>query len=113
MNRILKYALQKSLCFQLQNNCELVVNSSLVSYILFRRTISIARSPLAFKSSSILQCARDQNKKKEPQKITLFGPNNTMTITGLEEAKKLAKRRGLHLIQIQEPDPKTQRASYK
>lgn len=52
-----------------------------------------------------------KNKETSP-KITLIQQQN-ITVTALEEAKNLAKRRSMHLVQIQEMDAKTQRPVYK
>lgn len=53
-----------------------------------------------------------QKKSKESIKITLI-QNQGMTVTALEEAKNLAKRRTMHLVKVQDMDPKTQRPVYK
>ncbi|XP_073844816.1 mitochondrial translation initiation factor 3 [Musca autumnalis] len=45
-------------------------------------------------------------------KITLM-QNQNVTVTSLEEAKNLAKRRSMHLVQVQKFDTKTQRPVYK
>ncbi|XP_017115397.2 translation initiation factor IF-3, mitochondrial [Drosophila elegans] len=47
------------------------------------------------------------------QKITLIQQNQSMSITTLEEAQKLAKRRELHLLRLQQTDAKTGRAMFK
>ncbi|XP_053967150.1 translation initiation factor IF-3 [Anastrepha ludens] len=46
-------------------------------------------------------------------KITLVQPNQSIAITTLKEAQKLAKRRELHLVKQQDFDTKTQRPIYK
>lgn len=46
----------------------------------------------------------------KPQKITLHGVDGSISITSLEEAQKISKRRGLKLVK--EPDGKT-RPEYK
>lgn len=53
-----------------------------------------------------------QKKPKDGIKITLI-QNQNMTVTALEEAKSLAKRRSMHLVKIQDMDPKTHRPVYK
>lgn len=58
------------------------------------------------------------NKKQRPKtvpvpKITLLLPDNSITVTVLEEAQRLAKRRKLNLIKVSDLDSKTQRPSYK
>nr|XP_017033429.1 uncharacterized protein LOC108082512 [Drosophila kikkawai] len=57
------------------------------------------------------------NQKPRPsasaQKITLIQQNQAMSITTLEEAQKLAKRRELHLMRLGETDAKTGRAMFK
>ncbi|KAM7345255.1 mitochondrial translation initiation factor 3 [Cochliomyia hominivorax] len=53
-----------------------------------------------------------QKKHKEQLKITLI-QNQNMTVTALEEAKHLAKRRSMHLVKVQDMDTKTQRPVYK
>ncbi|XP_016981305.1 translation initiation factor IF-3, mitochondrial [Drosophila rhopaloa] len=47
------------------------------------------------------------------QKITLVQQNQSMSITTLEEAQKLAKRRELHLLRLEQTDAKTGRAMFK
>lgn len=67
--------------------------------------------------SSLTQAATtkadEQKTKKLQQKITLIGQNQTMSITTLEEAQKLAKRRDLHLLRLNQTDAKTGRIVYK
>uniref|UniRef100_T1GM17 Translation initiation factor 3 N-terminal domain-containing protein n=1 Tax=Megaselia scalaris TaxID=36166 RepID=T1GM17_MEGSC len=55
----------------------------------------------------------EKPKKNHGVKITLIGANNAPSITSLEEAQKLSKRRNLKLVQIQSMDSKTQRPVYK
>ncbi|XP_071558397.1 uncharacterized protein [Temnothorax nylanderi] len=60
----------------------------------------------------------DGTKKPRPKtepvpKITLVSPDNSITVTVLEEAQRLAKRRDLTLIKVNDLDGKTQRAVYK
>jgi len=51
--------------------------------------------------------------KPSAQKITLIQQNQSMSITTLEEAQKLAKRRDLHLLRLEQTDAKTGRAMFK
>ncbi|XP_039483903.1 translation initiation factor IF-3 [Drosophila santomea] len=51
--------------------------------------------------------------KASVQKITLIQQNQSMSITTLEEAQKLAKRRELHLLRLEQADAKTGRAMFK
>ncbi|XP_075165997.1 mitochondrial translation initiation factor 3 [Haematobia irritans] len=53
-----------------------------------------------------------QKKSKSSIKITLI-QNQNLTVTALEEARNLAKRRSMHLVQVQKMDNKTQRPVYK
>lgn len=46
-------------------------------------------------------------------KITLHGADGSISITSLDEAQKLAKRRGLKLMKETDLDGKSQRAVYK
>ncbi|XP_077276018.1 uncharacterized protein LOC143904904 [Temnothorax americanus] len=60
----------------------------------------------------------DGTKKPRPKtepvpKITLVSPDNSITVTVLEEAQRLAKRRDLTLVKVNDLDGKTQRAAYK
>lgn len=55
----------------------------------------------------------EQKANKLKQKITLIGQNESINITTLEEAQKLAKRRDLHLLRLQQPDAKTGRLVFK
>nr|XP_017002731.2 translation initiation factor IF-3 [Drosophila takahashii] len=51
--------------------------------------------------------------KASAQKITLIQQNQSMSITTLEEAQKLAKRRELHLLRLEQTDAKTGRGMFK
>lgn len=51
--------------------------------------------------------------KASVQKITLIQQNQSISITTLEEAQKLAKRRDLHLLRLEQTDAKTGRAMFK
>ncbi|XP_032683583.1 uncharacterized protein LOC116849968 [Odontomachus brunneus] len=46
-------------------------------------------------------------------KITLLSLDNSMVVTDLEKAERLAKHRNLNLIKVSDPDSKTCRAAYK
>lgn len=59
------------------------------------------------------QQARNPSKVPTPSKITLNGPEGSISITSLEEAQKLAKRRGLKLVKEIDFDGKSHRAVYK
>ncbi|KAM8711996.1 hypothetical protein ACLKA7_012504 [Drosophila subpalustris] len=55
----------------------------------------------------------DQKVNKSQQKITLIAQNQAMSITTLEEAQKLAKRRDLHLLRSNQTDAKTGRVVFR
>jgi len=58
--------------------------------------------------------AKKPRPKTEPvPKITLVSPDNSSTVTVLEVAQRLAKRRNLTLIKVSDPEGKTQRSLYK
>ncbi|XP_037947334.1 translation initiation factor IF-3, mitochondrial-like [Teleopsis dalmanni] len=57
--------------------------------------------------------ANPTKKAKSAPKITLMGPNDSISVTTLGEAQKLAKRRDLHIMQLEKFDSKTQRPIYK
>ncbi|XP_050453209.1 uncharacterized protein LOC126852433 [Cataglyphis hispanica] len=72
----------------------------------------------AFSKKSILEeddaIAKKQRPKTVPvPKITLLLPDDSMTVTVLEDAQSLAKRRKLTLVKISDLDSKTQRPLYK
>ncbi|EFN61446.1 Translation initiation factor IF-3 [Camponotus floridanus] len=74
----------------------------------------------AFNKKSILEenddvaSAKQQRPKTVPvPKITLVSLDNSMTVTVLEDAQRLAKRRKLNLIKVNDFDSKTQRPVYK
>ncbi|XP_011637284.1 uncharacterized protein LOC105427315 [Pogonomyrmex barbatus] len=46
-------------------------------------------------------------------KITLVSPDNSITVTVLEEAQRLAKRRNFTLVKVSDLENKTQRPLYK
>ncbi|XP_062129349.1 translation initiation factor IF-3, mitochondrial [Drosophila sulfurigaster albostrigata] len=54
-----------------------------------------------------------QKPNKSQQKITLIAQNQTMSVTTLDEAQKLAKRRDLHLLRLNQTDAKTGRAIFR
>lgn len=60
----------------------------------------------------------DFDKKKKPKtmiipKITLLLPNDSMTVLTLEEAQKLAKRRKLMLIKVEDEQKRSTKDTYK
>jgi len=70
------------------------------------------------KSIEAVDAMNDGTKKPRPKtvpvpKITLISLDNSIRITVLEEAERLAKRRNLILNKITDCDSKTQRAVYK
>lgn len=71
----------------------------------------------AFGNKSILEDVGTE-KKQRPKtvpvpKITLLSSDDSITVTVLENAQRLAKRRKLTLVKISELDSKTQRPVYK
>lgn len=50
---------------------------------------------------------------EKTEKITLNGTDGSISITSLEEAQKIAKRRGLKLVKEMELDGKSQRPVYR
>ncbi|KAG8231523.1 hypothetical protein J437_LFUL008064 [Ladona fulva] len=52
-------------------------------------------------------------KKATGPKITLIGTDNAISVVGLEEGLKMAKRRNLKLVNLVEYDTKTQRPVYR
>lgn len=74
----------------------------------------------AFSKKFSLENVNDSTavKKQRPKtvpvpKITLLLPDNSITVTVLEEAQRLAKRRKLNLVKVSDFDNKTERPSYK
>lgn len=74
----------------------------------------------AFNKKSILEenddaaSAKQQRPKTVPvPKITLVSLDNSVTVTVLDEAQRLAKRRKLNLVKVSDLDSKTQRPVYK
>ncbi|XP_020284545.1 uncharacterized protein LOC109855102 isoform X2 [Pseudomyrmex gracilis] len=66
------------------------------------------------------QDSTESSEKKVPRpktvpvpKITLLLPDNSMTVTVLAEAERLAKRRNLTLVKVEDFNSKTQRPLYK
>ncbi|XP_012525317.2 translation initiation factor IF-3 [Monomorium pharaonis] len=58
--------------------------------------------------------AKKPRPKTEPvPRITLVSPDNSITVTVLEDAQRLAKRRNLTLVKITDLESKTQRPLYK
>ncbi|CAH2092013.1 unnamed protein product [Euphydryas editha] len=57
---------------------------------------------------------KDVPKKKEYEnRITLIGPDNSVSITDFKNAQNLSTRRELKLVKIQDADSKTRRPIYK
>ncbi|XP_043686932.1 uncharacterized protein LOC122638196 [Vespula pensylvanica] len=56
---------------------------------------------------------KEQAKRDSESKITLLLPNDSMTITYLEDAKKLAKRRNLILTKVENEQKNSSRDTYK
>lgn len=54
-----------------------------------------------------------QKINKSQQKITLIAQNQAMSVTTLDEAQKLAKRRDLHLMRMNQTDAKTGRVVFR
>lgn len=52
-------------------------------------------------------------KPKTAPKITLVGPDHSVSIMNLDEAQKISKRRDLKLVKVVDLDLKTQRPVYK
>lgn len=72
----------------------------------------------AFSKKSILEQDDATVKKQRPKtvpvpKITLLLPDDSITVTVLEHAQRLAKRRKFTLVKISDLDSKTQRPLYK
>lgn len=92
-------------------------NSSVTN--LATRNVEFFRKYQYFSSKPITQTLEDPvtgevKKKKSPiiPKITLIQGNN-LTVTTLEEAQKLSKRRDLRLVKMLDLDTKTERPVYK
>lgn len=82
------------------------------------RDFRVHRSQAFNHKKSIVENDDTTGKKQRPKtvpvpKITLLLPDDSITVTVLEEAQRLAKRRKLNLVKITDFDSKTQRASYK
>lgn len=97
---------------------------SLMSSTILRRVVQRLDSSRlclrAFTERSIaaLDAKNEGIKKPKPKtvpipKITLISPNDSITVTILEDAQRLAKRRNLILTKVTDLDSKTQRAIYK
>lgn len=74
--------------------------------------------PINFVNKKSDDLESDATKPKKPKKelktyITLLGVDNSMSITTVEEAKKLADRRNYTLEKVIDFDPKNSRAVYK
>ncbi|XP_072746122.1 uncharacterized protein [Anoplolepis gracilipes] len=73
----------------------------------------------AFSKKSIVDeddvaTAKKERSKTVPvPKITLLSPDNSITVTVLEDAQRLAKRRKFTLVKVSDLDSKTQRPVYK
>ncbi|CAK9811496.1 hypothetical protein ANTPLA_LOCUS7050 [Anthophora plagiata] len=68
--------------------------------------------------SSYIDHIKDEEKKPKKKtipipKITLIHPDKSTTVTVLEAAERLAKRRSFDLIKVLDNDPKSNRSVYK
>lgn len=52
-------------------------------------------------------------KKTHETRITLIGPDNSVSITDLKNAQNVSLRRELKLVKVQDVDSKTRRCVYK
>lgn len=98
-----------------------------------RRSVCLAQDSSRIRVTQTLQVYRCQpynkkfeqdstesSEKKVPRpktvpvpKITLLLPDNSMTVTVLAEAERLAKRRKLTLVKVEDLNSKTERPVYK
>lgn len=64
-------------------------------------------------TSKALKTQNKDGSTKDREKITLLGVDNSITITTLDDAQKLAKRRDLVVVKENHLDSKTQRPTYR
>lgn len=64
-------------------------------------------------TSKVLSAEKKGSAAPTKDKITLHGADGSLSITSLEDAQKLAKRRGLKLVKEKDLDGKSQRPVYK
>ncbi|XP_068145956.1 translation initiation factor IF-3, mitochondrial [Drosophila tropicalis] len=90
------------------------MNLSRLQFVV-RQLVSVQQAPLQrYLAHSQAAGEKDKpNKTQTSQKITLIGQNQALSVTTLEEAKKLAKRRELHLLRTEQNDAKTGRPTFK
>ncbi|XP_036334396.1 translation initiation factor IF-3 isoform X1 [Rhagoletis pomonella] len=104
MNQLLQKS-TRALCYSFtHNNFQLSVCA--------RTKKTDALSSTTARGTSNVDTARQQS-VNSLSKITLIQPNQSIIVTTLKEAQKLAKRRELHLVKQQDFDTKTQRSIYK
>lgn len=84
----------------------------------FNNKCCVINDVRTFSKKSTLEENDDVVPVKKPKtvpvpKITLVSLDNSMTVTVLEDAQRLAKRRKLNLVKVSDLDSKTQRPVYK
>lgn len=91
------------------------VRKSLINHNTFRKTATTyTQHFFSSKASTETPNEGTEKKKKIPiPRITLISNDDKVTITTLEEAQKLSKRRDLKLVKIIDVDTKSQRPVYK
>ncbi|XP_055906650.1 translation initiation factor IF-3 [Eupeodes corollae] len=107
MSRLLVHILRNAIGRQLRYECPTATAS-----ISFLRHLSVS-TKFYTKSDEETPAKPEKKKTKEIPKITLIQQNDSMIVTTLEEANKLALRRNLKLIKVQDLDPKSLRPVYK
>lgn len=107
MSRILVTLLRTAISRQIRYECPNSVPS-----IAHLRLLGVSRN-FCTKPGEETPAKAAKKKTKEIPKITLIQQNDAMSVTTLEEATKLARRRDLQLIKVQDLDPKSQRPVYK
>lgn len=108
MSRILVYTLRTAISRQLRHECSNTLPSNHYLLNLLRVSTNFCTKP-----GEGTPAKKPKKKTIEIPKITLIQQNDAMSVTTLEEATKLARRRDLQLIKIQDLDPKSQRPVYK
>ncbi|CAK9800964.1 hypothetical protein ANTQUA_LOCUS2643 [Anthophora quadrimaculata] len=96
-----------------RSNSLLIRNNEIIQYVKY----NFLQHQIRLRSSYIdhIEYGEKKTKKKTARiaQITLISPDNSTTVTFLEAAVKLAKRRNFNLVKVLDNDPKSNRSVYK
>lgn len=96
-----------------RSNSLLIRNDEIIQYVKYNFLQYQIRLYSSY--TDYIEDEKTKPKKKTARipQITLISPDKSTTVTILEAAQKLAKRRNLNLVKVLDNDPKSNRSVYK